>query len=93
MQINTQARRYRAFYAPKDSNGYPVATDTGVLPFVQVQAADAEAAQRAAFALTGCSIADVQRIDDTDYLPKPDERTRELLAAVHRRAQAARFSA
>ena len=26
------------------------------------------------------------------YLPKPDERTRELLAAAHRRAQAARFA-
>ena len=90
--MHSNVRRYRAFYAPKDGGGYPVPTDSGVLPFVQIQASDAESAQRAAFALTGCSIAEVQRLDDTDYLPKPDERTRDLLAAAHRRAQAARFA-
>lgn len=57
------AHRYRCTYHPNDRDGYPVHADTGVLPWVQVQAANAEAAQRAAHALTGCAIAEVQRIE------------------------------
>lgn len=54
---------YRAYYTPRDSYGYPVATETGVLPFVQIQANDAEHAQRAAHHVTGCSIDLVERQD------------------------------
>lgn len=57
-------RRYRAYYAPLDRDRFPVPCDTGVLPFVQVQANDAEAAQRAAHALTGCPIASVERLEE-----------------------------
>lgn len=56
-------RSYRCYYTPKDVNGYPVATDTGVLPFVQIQAPDAEVAQRAAYNTTGCPISNVERIE------------------------------
>ncbi|HWH75063.1 MAG TPA: hypothetical protein VNV16_12450 [Methylibium sp.] len=59
----TTPRSYRCHYTPKDRNGYPVPSDTGVLPFVQVRAANAEEAQRAAYALTGCPIASVERIE------------------------------
>ena len=62
MQI-TPARSYRCTYTPLDRDGFPVPCDTGVLPFVQVQAGDAEEAQRAAHALTGSPITEVQRIE------------------------------
>ena len=57
-------RSYRCHYHPKDRNGYPAACDTGVLPFVQVKARDAEHAQRVAHDLTGCSISNVERLDE-----------------------------
>jgi len=60
---STAHRSYRCHYTPKDRDGWPVPCETGVLPFVQVQATDAEAAQRAAYALTGCSIDTVERIE------------------------------
>ncbi|MES2959778.1 MAG: hypothetical protein V4792_16435 [Pseudomonadota bacterium] len=56
-------RSYRCHYQPNDRDGWPVPCETGVLPFVQLVASDAEAAQRAAHALTGCAIAEVQRLD------------------------------
>lgn len=61
--MQTSTRSYRCSYNPLDRDGFPVTTDTGVLPFVQVQADDAEQAQRAAHALTGCPIAEVQRLE------------------------------
>ena len=57
-------RSYRCHFHPKDRNGYPAACDTGVLPFVQVKARDAEHAQRVAHDLTGCSISNVERLDE-----------------------------
>jgi hypothetical protein len=57
----TETRSYRCSYHPKDFNGYPVAADSGVLPFIQVKARNAEHAQRAAFALTGCVVSGVER--------------------------------
>jgi hypothetical protein len=58
------SRSYRCHYHPKDRNGFPAACDTGVLPFVQVKARDAEHAQRVAHDLTGCSISNVERLDE-----------------------------
>jgi hypothetical protein len=58
------SRSYSCHYHPKDRNGYPAACDTGVLPFVQVKARDAEHAQRVAHQLTGCSISNVERLDE-----------------------------
>lgn len=57
-------RRYRCAYTPTDRDRIPVPADTGVLPTVQVQARDAEQAQRLAHALVGCPIALVERLDD-----------------------------
>jgi hypothetical protein len=57
-------RSYRCHYHPKDRSGFPAACDTGVLPFVQVKARDAEHAQRVAHGLTGCSISNVERLDE-----------------------------
>lgn len=62
MQI-TPARSYRCSYHPKDRNGYPVAAESGVQPFVQVKAHSAEHAARAAFAVTGCPISHVERVE------------------------------
>lgn len=61
--MQTSERSYRCSYNPLDRDGFPVPADTGVLPFVQVQADDAEQAQRAAHALTGCPISEVQRLE------------------------------
>jgi hypothetical protein len=57
-------RRYRCTYHPKDRDGFPAAAETGVLPFVQLHAANAEEAQRQAHHLTGCSVSSVERLDE-----------------------------
>jgi hypothetical protein len=62
--ISSRPRSYRCHYHPNDRNGFPAACDTGVLPFVQVKARDAEHAQRVAHDLTGCSISNVERLDE-----------------------------
>lgn len=62
--MKTSERSYRCHYTPTDRDGFPVPTETGILPFVQVQAAGAEAAQRAAHAVTGCPISEVQRLEE-----------------------------
>lgn len=62
--MQTSERSYRCHYTPTDRDGFPVPTETGILPFVQVQAAGAEAAQRAAHAVTGCPISEVQRLEE-----------------------------
>lgn len=62
MHVKTK-RSYRCSYYPKDRYGSPVATDTGVLPFVQIRATDAEDAQRKAHAVTGCAVVGVERIE------------------------------
>lgn len=59
----SEARSYRCSYHPKDQYGNPIAADSGVLPTIQVKAANAEHAQRAAFAVTGCVVSSVERLD------------------------------
>ncbi|WP_390342328.1 hypothetical protein ACFJIS_18910 [Variovorax boronicumulans] len=59
-------RSYRCFYTPTDRFGVPVATDTGVLPYVQVKADDAEGAQRAAHHATGCPVSSVERLEHAE---------------------------
>lgn len=61
--MGPKVRRYRCTYTPLDRDGHPVPSDTGVLPYVQVQAANAEDAQRLAYATVGCPIAEVQRVE------------------------------
>lgn len=61
--MQTSERSYRCHYTPTDRDGYPVPSESGVLPFVQLQANDAEQAQRLARALTGCPISEVQRLE------------------------------
>lgn len=65
MQVHP-ARSYRCSYHPQSRDGIPAPCETGVLPFVQVKATDAEDAQRKAHAVTGCAIAAVERIEATD---------------------------
>ncbi len=59
----SEARSYRCSYHPKDLNGHPIASDSGILPTVQVKAANAEHAQRAAQTVTGCAVCAVERIE------------------------------
>jgi hypothetical protein len=59
----TALRSYRCTYWPKDQNGRPVITDTGVLPFVRVRASNAEGAATAAHWATGCCITEVSRVE------------------------------
>ena len=62
MQIHPTAR-YRAYDHPPPAAANPSPSDTGVLPYVQFQAANAEHAHRVAHALTGCPIDEVQRLE------------------------------
>lgn len=62
MQIQP-TRSYRCSYHPQDRFGTAVPADTGVLPFVQLKAANAEDAQRKAQAVTGCTVVGVERME------------------------------
>ncbi|KRB18633.1 hypothetical protein ASE08_05205 [Rhizobacter sp. Root16D2] len=57
-------RSYRCSYHPLEG-AFAALCDSGVLPFVQVQAQNAEEAQRLAYHITGCAISDVQRLDQS----------------------------
>lgn len=61
--MTTVARSYRCTYHPKDTNGYPVPSDSGVLPTIRLLAPNAEAAALLAGATTGCVIANVERLE------------------------------
>lgn len=63
MQTPNAQRSYRCTYHPNDSYGTPVGAETGVLPFVQIKAKDAEDAQRKAHHVTGCPISGVERLE------------------------------
>jgi hypothetical protein len=63
--MSTSRRSYRCTYHPTDSAGFASISDTGVLPFVQLRASDAEEAQRLAHHITGCAVSEVQRLDQT----------------------------
>lgn len=63
-------RSYRCHYHPKDRDSWPVPCETGVLPFVQVKAANAEAAQRQAHIVTGCPISNVERLEVDELLER-----------------------
>ncbi|MBY0469459.1 MAG: hypothetical protein K2Q07_10835 [Burkholderiaceae bacterium] len=67
MEIRAK-RPYRAYYTPLDQFRTPIACESGVLPFVQLRAADAEKAQRAAHAVTGCPIDRVERIEPVEVV-------------------------
>ncbi|SIR00551.1 hypothetical protein [Pseudacidovorax sp. RU35E] len=55
---------YRCFYAPLDKLGSPTMAEAGVLPFVQLQATNAEDALRKAHHVTGCPVTEAQRLED-----------------------------
>ena len=59
----TTPRSHRCTYTPLDRDGWPVASESGVLPFIQLQAANAEDAQRKAHHLVHSPIANVERLD------------------------------
>jgi len=59
-----QTRSYRCYHHPLDRDRFPAPSETGVLPFVQLRAANAEDALRAAHHLTGCPIVNVERQDE-----------------------------
>ena len=61
--MQTSTRSYRCHYTPTDWDGIPVTSESGVLPFVQLKAPDAEQAQRFAHAVTGCPINEVERLE------------------------------
>jgi hypothetical protein len=69
--MQTTTRSYRCYYTPLDRNGFPVASDSGILPFLQVKATSAEHAQIAAHAIRQCPIAHVERIDEASPIMEP----------------------
>lgn len=56
-------RSYRCFFVPRDGLGHLAPSDTGARPFVQLKAANAEAAFMSAHHVTGCPVAEVERIE------------------------------
>jgi hypothetical protein len=52
---------YRCYYTPLDSDHRPVLSETGVLPYIDVRAGNAEQAQRAAHKKLHAPIAQVER--------------------------------
>jgi hypothetical protein len=55
---------YRCHYIPLDRFGCPVPSESGLLPFVQLKANNAEHAHRVAFDKIRCPISHVERLDD-----------------------------
>lgn len=55
-------RSYRCTYHPLEG-AFAALCDSGVLPFVQVQAQNAEEAQRLAYHVTGCAVSNVERLE------------------------------
>ena len=64
-------RSYRCHYTPLDRNGFPGPSDSGLLPFVQVKATNAEHALRAAFATIRCPISHVERLEEAVTAQEP----------------------
>lgn len=56
-------RTYQCTYQPLDRDGFPVPCETGVMPYLVLMAADAEAAQRLAHERTKSPICSVERIE------------------------------
>lgn len=57
------SKSYRCYFTPRDGFGYLTPSDTGARPFVQLKAANAEAAFMSAHHVTGCPVSDVERIE------------------------------
>jgi hypothetical protein len=56
-------RSYRCFFVPRDGLGHLAPSDTGARPFIQLKAANAEAALISAQHATGCPVSEVERIE------------------------------
>jgi hypothetical protein len=63
----TDTQRYRCTFHPQTTDGYAVQSESGVLPYRDVEAVDAEAAARLAHQRTGCAIVETMRLEG----PKP----------------------
>lgn len=61
----TKTRSYRCTFSPIDRFGVPIGTESGVLPWLQLRAEDAEQAARLAHASVGAPIVHVERIEPT----------------------------
>lgn len=61
--LSLQPRSYRCTYTPLDRDGFPVLSEPGLLPHIQVQARSAEDAQRKAWATLGSPIVMVERLE------------------------------
>lgn len=59
------SRSYRCTFTPIDRFGVPINTESGVLPWLQLRAKDAEQAARMAHASVGAPIVQVERIEPT----------------------------
>lgn len=62
--LKTEKQRYRCSYTPLTIDGFVIASESGVLPYVDVTAVDAEAAARAAYLAKNAPITEVMRLDD-----------------------------
>jgi hypothetical protein len=74
------SQRYRCTYSPLDINGYSLASESGVLPFIDVHAESAEHAARLAHSNKGAPIVDVMRLDDA--APRATRKARRLRPVI-----------
>jgi len=59
-------RSYRCFFSPRSALGHLDVPESGALPFVQLKAEDGEAAERAARHVTGCPVAEIERMETVE---------------------------
>jgi hypothetical protein len=64
-------RSYRCYYTPLDRDGFPVVSESGILPFLQLKATSAEHAQIAAHAIRKCPVAYVERLEEAAPAKEP----------------------
>lgn len=67
MKSPSLLQRYRCYYTPQTAEGWVVPSESGVLPFIDVDATDAEHAMRQAHHAKSAPISEVVRLDG----PKP----------------------
>lgn len=60
---NPTRQLYRCNFRPLTLDGFPTSCESGIEPFVDVEAANAEEASRRAYALKGCPITEVTRLE------------------------------
>lgn len=89
-----EPQRYRCYHTEKTTFGEHVVSDTGVNPFVDVDATSGEEAARIAHKQTGCPIAETIRLDGPQpRAPRPHRPARPKIVLMTGAAMLAALTA